>query len=151
MPTCCRLGVLCAVLVLLTACQQARPPEAEPADATAMHTTSPAPPVSATSVELTLPATFPQDIYLPAQRRIDSVADIAGMQMVNLVTAQALPAVYADIEQRMQGQGWTRELAMQSDDGSTLAYRKADRQVFYQLVGDPGGGTRLAVRLVSGD
>lgn len=98
-----------------------------------------------------LPPGFPTDIYLPARHRVATAVDMAGMQMVNLVTPATSEAVYAEADRLMQGRGWKRELAMQSDDGSTLAFRKEHRQVFYQLVRDDAGGTQLAVRVAASD
>lgn len=93
-----------------------------------------------------LPAGFPTDIYLPAEHKIGTAMDMAGMQMINLTTAAAIGSVYADADKTMQGGGWKREMAMQSDDGSTLVFSKDKRQVFYQLVKGDAGGTQLAIR-----
>lgn len=93
-----------------------------------------------------LPAGFPGDIYLPAGHKVASVMDLAGAPMVNLTTPAAMAAVYADADKAMQAGGWKRELAMQSSDGSTLAYTKDKRQVFYQLLNADGGGTQLTIR-----
>ena len=98
-----------------------------------------------------LPPGFPTDIYLPARHRLATAVDMAGLQMVNLVTPATTEAVYAEADRLMQARGWKRELAMQSDDGSTLAFRKEHRQVFYQLVRDDAGGTQLAVRVAASD
>ncbi len=103
------------------------------------------------TTSVALPPGFPTDIYLPAQHRVATAVDMAGMQMVNLVTPAPSAAVYAEADRLMQGRGWKRELAMQSDDGSTLAFHKEHRQVFYQLVRDDAGGTQLAVRVAASD
>lgn len=93
-----------------------------------------------------LPAGFPGDVYLPGDHKIASAMDLAGSLMVNLTTPAAMSAVYADADKAMQAGGWKRELAMQADDSSTLAYSKDKRQAFYQLVNADGGGTQLTVR-----
>lgn len=93
-----------------------------------------------------LPAGFPTDIYLPGKHRVTTVMDMAGMQMVNLSSPDAVAMVYADADKAMQSGGWKREMAMQSDDGSTLMFSKDKRQVFYQLAKDDNGGTQLAIR-----
>lgn len=93
-----------------------------------------------------LPAGFPSDIYLPGERKVASVVDMAGMQMVNLTSPGAIGELYAEADKTMQGGGWKREMAMQSNDGSTLMFSKDKRQVFYQLVKADGGGTQLAIR-----
>ena len=93
-----------------------------------------------------MPADFPKDVYLPADNKLASAMDMAGMQMLNMTTPQELAAVSADIEKSMQGQGWKREMAMQAGGGSTLMYSKDKRQVVYQMLKADEGGTQLAIR-----
>ena len=93
-----------------------------------------------------MPADFPKDVYLPADKKLASAMDMAGMQMLNMTTPQELAGVSADIEKSMQGQGWKREMAMQAGDGSTLMYSKDNRQVVYQMLKADEGGTQLAIR-----
>jgi hypothetical protein len=95
---------------------------------------------------VTLPASFPADIILPSNHKVASVVDMAGMQMVNLSTTQALNTVYADTDKGMQAGGWKRDVAMQTGDGATLAFSKDKRQAFYQLGKADDGGTQLAIR-----
>ena len=106
--------------------------------------------VSITSAEdggsVAMPAGFPTDIYLPEDHRVASAMDMAGMQMVNLVTRAGVSALSADVERHMQAGGWKREMAMQADGSSTLMYSKDKRQVVYQLVKAEDGGTQLAIR-----
>ena len=98
-----------------------------------------------------LPDGFPTDVYLPPERAIESAMDMAGMQMVNLATKAGVPALSGEVERAMKAQGWTREMAMQAGDGSTLVYRKDKRQVVYQIGAGDNGGSRLAVRIGSGE
>ena len=93
-----------------------------------------------------MPADFPKDVYLPADNKLASAMDMAGMQMLNMTTPQDLAKVSADIEKSMQGQGWKREMAMQAGGGSTLMYSKDKRQVVYQMLKADEGGTQLAIR-----
>ena len=93
-----------------------------------------------------LPPDLPADIYLPRKHRVNSVMDMAGMQMVNLVTRAGVSALSADVERHMQAGGWKREMAMQADGSSTLMYSKDKRQVVYQLVKAEDGETQLAIR-----
>ena len=93
-----------------------------------------------------MPADFPKDVYLPADNKLASAMDMAGMQMLNMTTPQELAGVSADIEMSMQGQGWKREMAMQAGGGSTLMYSKDKRQVVYQMLKADEGGTQLAIR-----
>ena len=93
-----------------------------------------------------LPADFPGDVFIPSQRVVNSAMDMAGMKMVNLTTASQPAAVAADVGKAMQAQGWTREMAMQADGGSTLVYTKDERQAVYQMIKADGGGTQVAIR-----
>ena len=93
-----------------------------------------------------MPADFPKDVYLPADNKLASAMDMAGMQMLNMTTPQDLAKVSADIEKSMQGQGWKREMAMQAGGGNTLMYSKDKRQVVYQMLKADEGGTQLAIR-----
>ena len=94
-----------------------------------------------------MPADFPKDVYLPADNKLASAMDMAGMQMLNMTTPQDLAKVSADIEKSMQGQGWKREMAMQGEEGSaTFVYSKDKRQVVYQMLKADEGGTQLAIR-----
>lgn len=97
-----------------------------------------------------MPADFPKDVYLPADNKLASAMDMAGMQMLNMTTPQELAGVSADIEKSMQGQGWKREMAMQAGGGSTLMYSKDKRQVVYQMLKADEGGTQLAIRTGEG-
>lgn len=93
-----------------------------------------------------LPADFPVDVFLPAQRTVNSTMDMGGMKMVNITTPAVPTSVAADIERAMQAHGWKREMAMQADGSSTLIYAKDRRQAVYQMLKAEGGGTRVAVR-----
>jgi hypothetical protein len=94
-----------------------------------------------------LPADFPTDVFLPAQRTVSSAMDMGGMKAVNIATSAALAQVSSDVETGMQAQGWKREMSMQSSaDSSTLIYSKDQRQAVYQLIKGEDGGTQLAVR-----
>ncbi|WP_240125579.1 hypothetical protein [Thermomonas alba] len=134
---------------VLAGCHKAR--DASPLASAPEYTPAHAAAQADAGGRVTLPPGFPTDIYLPARHRVATAVDMAGMQMVNLMTPTATATVYAEADQGMQARGWKRELAMQSDDGSTLSFRKDGRQVFYQLVRDPSGGTQLAVRVASSD
>ena len=69
------------------------------------------------------------------------------MRRSNIATTAALAQVSAEVEKSMQGQGWKREMSMQTGaDSSTLIYSKDQRQAVYQLMKADAGGTQLAVR-----
>ena len=92
-----------------------------------------------------LPEGFPTDVYLPSERVIESAMDMAGMQMVNLVTPDDLQLLYAEIEKTMGTGDWKRDMAIQEDDGATLVYSKDKRQVIYRMNRNEAG-TELTLR-----
>lgn len=98
-----------------------------------------------------LPTGFPSDIILPDKHKVASAMDVGGAQLINLTTPTALAAVYADTDKAMQAAGWKREMAMQATDSGSLAYSKAKRQVFYQLLAADDGGTQLSIRSGTSD
>ena len=107
--------------------------------------------VKAAAGTVALPADFPGDVFLPAQRTVSSALDMSGMKAVNIATTGTLAQVSADVEKAMQAQGWKREMSMQTRAGSaTLIYAKDKRQVVYQLVIADDGGILLAVRTGEG-
>lgn len=93
-----------------------------------------------------LPAGFPSDIYLPDGHKVASAMALGGTQMVNLTTAADMAAVHAATDKAMQDGSWKREMEMKTSDGSSLAYSKDKRQVFYQLLKAEEGGTQVAIR-----
>ena len=98
---------------------------------------------------ITLQADLPGDVYLPRARRVASVVDVGGMQMVNLSSPAAIRTLAAELEDSMAAAGWTREMALQRDGSTTLVYRKQHRQAIYQLAVD-ARGTQLALRTGGG-
>ena len=142
------LAALVAGVVALPGCQRASEAVAEKAFEKAVETASGEKvDIEQDGGSVALPAGFPDDVFLPAQRTVSSAMDMGGMQAVNVATTATLAAVSADVEKTMQAQGWKREMSMQSGaDSSTLIYSKEKRQVVYQLMKADDGGTQLAVR-----
>ncbi|MEO6154685.1 MAG: hypothetical protein ABIP16_03015 [Thermomonas sp.] len=94
-----------------------------------------------------LPADFPKDVFLPEHSAVNSAMDMAGMKMVNMTTGASSGAVSATIQKTMEADGWKREMAMQTAEGSaTLVYSKDKRQTVYQMMKADKGGTQVAVR-----
>lgn len=93
---------------------------------------------------LSLPGTFPDDVYLPAGYAINSVMDLNGISMVNLRAPGRVPGLFADARKAMADQGWSETMAMQhSADSGILAFEKASRGA--TLAFSDGGDADVAV------
>ncbi len=95
---------------------------------------------------IALPADFPSDVFLPSERKVGSVLNVGNALMVNLTTSDSMNAVFAATQKAMADGGWKQEMAMQSTDGSSLAYTKDKRQVNYHISTEEGTGTTLMVQ-----
>ena len=81
-------------------------------------------------MDLSLPADFPKDIYLPKTYTVNSVMDMGGMHMVALMSPEQVPALFNAASAAMQQQGWKQVTAMQQATGSAmLAFEKEKRHV----------------------
>lgn len=103
-------------------------------------------PGPATATGVPIPADFPADVYLPPQRAVDGALATAEARQLQLATRLPPARLAGEIERAMQAAGWTREMAVQSGQGSLLLYRKQQRQAVYQFGPAADGLTRLAVR-----
>jgi hypothetical protein len=76
----------------------------------------------------TLPAGFPQDVYLPADYKVSSSMELPGAMVVSLETAGQVAAMAADASKRMQAQGWKQTMAMQNEgDNQMFVFEKEQR------------------------
>ena len=76
----------------------------------------------------TLPATFPKDVYLPADYKVASTMEVPGAMIVSLETGGQVAALAADASKRMQAQGWKQTLAMQNEgDNQMFVFEKEQR------------------------
>ena len=76
----------------------------------------------------TLPAGFPQDVYLPADYKVSSSMELPGAMVVSLETAGQVAAMAADASKRMQAQGWKQTMAMQNEgDNQMFVFEKDQR------------------------
>ena len=76
----------------------------------------------------TLPAGFPQDVYLPADYKVSSSMELPGAMVVSLETEGQVAAMAADASKRMQAQGWKQTMAMQNEgDNQMFVFEKEQR------------------------
>lgn len=89
---------------------------------------------------VTLPANFPQDIYLPGKYAVESVVEMNGTQLIALKTDGEVAKLYADARSKMEAQGWKQTMAMQgSANDGLLAYEKGDRKATVSFNADAAG------------
>jgi hypothetical protein len=100
-------------------------------------------------MDLSLPADFPKDIYLPKTYTVNSVMDMGGMHMVALMAPEPVPALFNAASEAMQQQGWKQVTAMQQATGSAmLAFEKEKRHVALSFNRNRQGvGTVVSVQM----
>ncbi len=90
----------------------------------------------------TLPATFPKDIYLPAQYAVSSVMEMNNTQLVALTAQGEVAKLYAEARAMMEKEGWKQTMAMQgSANDGLLAYEKGERKATVSFNAEPDGDT----------
>lgn len=100
-------------------------------------------------MDLSLPADFPKDIYLPGKYTVNSVMDMGGMHVVALMAPEPVPALFSAASATMQQQGWKQVTAMQQATGSAmLAFEKEQRHVALSFNRNrQGEGTVVSVQM----
>jgi hypothetical protein len=77
---------------------------------------------------LPLPADFPKDVWLPGRYDVNSVMDMAGVQVVSVHTQGKVAGQHADARAAMAQAGWKQTMSMQhSADNAMLSFEKAER------------------------
>ncbi len=94
-----------------------------------------------------LPATFPKDVYLPANYAVESVMEVNKTQLIALKAQGEVAKLYADARTAMEKQGWKQTMAMQgSANDGLLAYEKEGRKATVSFNGE-GAGEPVSVGL----
>ncbi|MDN5781244.1 MAG: hypothetical protein L0H23_04335 [Luteimonas sp.] len=100
---------------------------------------------------LSLPDDFPDDIYLPADYRINSLMDRGLLRVVSLRVPGHVSTLFNDARTNMDQRGWTQTLAMRdAGDSALLNYEKDGRAAVLSFSDDHGkGGVTMNVQLRS--
>jgi hypothetical protein len=98
---------------------------------------------------LPLPADFPKDIWLPKRYDVNSVMDMAGVQVVSVRTQGKVTGLHADARAAMTEAGWKQTMSMQhSADNAMLSFEKDQRAAVLSFNGaDNGDGVVMSVQL----
>lgn len=109
-------------------------------------------PLIARGEALSLPDDFPDDIYLPASYRIDSLMDRGALRVVSLQAPGQVSALFDAARASMDGRGWKQTLAMRdAREGALLNYEKGNRAAVLSFSDDPdAGAVRVNLQLHSG-
>lgn len=98
---------------------------------------------------LPLPADFPKDVWLPQAYCVNSVMDMAGVQVVSVRTQGKVSALHADARAAMARSGWKQTMSMQhSADNAMLSFEKAEGAAVLSFNrGEGGDGVLMSVQL----
>src|SRR3546814_9386054 len=97
---------------------------------------------------LALPDDFPDDIYLPADYRINSLMDRGTLRVVSLQAPGQVSALFGDARVSMDLRGWKQVLAMRdAPDSALLTYEKDERAAVLSFTDDSSGGVTINVQL----
>jgi len=94
-----------------------------------------------------LPATFPKDIWLPADYKVESVMDSTGFTMVSLRADGTIRDATTAAQKTMEGAGWKRTMSAQDDTNSMLAFQHGDRSALLSFDRHDESGVVYTVQL----
>ncbi|GAB3382013.1 hypothetical protein [Lysobacter fragariae] len=99
----------------------------------------------------TLPATFPKDVYLPADYKVEASMEMPNAVIAHLLTSGQAVSIEADADRQMQAQGWkTGMTMMQGPRGKVVMYEKDKRHATVTIAADPKGeGVRVGYQIAT--
>jgi len=97
-----------------------------------------------------LPATFPKDMYLPADYKVLSVMEMPNAMVVQLDAKGELAALADAAGKKMASEGWKQSLSMQqSSEQRVTMYEKDKRSATVSLNDDEEPGVKVSLQLAS--
>lgn len=154
LPAVAVLAALALSVAILAGCPQSRESFVESAREPAAgtlpaYTGQPARSASpGARTALALPDDFPDDIYLPADYRINSLMDRGALRVVSLQAPGQVSALFGDARASMDERGWKQTMAMRdATDSALLTYEKGDRAAVLSFNEDRSGGVMINVQL----
>jgi hypothetical protein len=95
-----------------------------------------------------LPKTFPSDVYLPAEYKVESVMEMPGAIVVQLDAKGEIGPMFDAAGKKMAAEGWKQALSMQqSNDQQMAMFEKDKRTATLSLVDDEAPGVKLNVQV----
>ena len=90
----------------------------------------------------TLPADFPDDIYLPDAYVVESTLSMNADLFIGLAVEGDVPSLYSAARESMAGHGWRETMAaMENNDNGLLTFEKDDRGAVLSMSRGEGGTT----------
>lgn len=156
MPTIAILATLALSVVALAGCPQsrdafvesAREPATRALPAHAGQAAHGAVSVLRGGGTLALPDDFPDDIYLPADYRINSLMDRGTLRVVSLQAPGQVSTLFGDARASMDRHDWKQVMSMrEATDSALLTYEKGGRAAVLSFNDDRSGGVTINVQL----
>ena len=89
-----------------------------------------------------LPADFPEDVYLPDDYVVESTLAMNADLFVGLAVEEDVPSLYAAARESMASHGWTETMAaMENNDNGLLTFEKDDRGAVLSMSREDEGTT----------
>lgn len=89
-----------------------------------------------------LPADFPDDVYLPDGYVVESTLAMNADLFIGLAVDQDVPSLYAAARESMAGHGWRETMAaMENNDNGLLTFEKDDRAAVLSMSREAAGTT----------
>jgi hypothetical protein len=96
-----------------------------------------------------LPADFPSDAFLPAEYKVQTVAEAGGATMLQLAVPGEVAATAQAVADGMKAQSWKTQMTAQQNGTHVLMFEKDGRTIAYNVMGNPDGkGAYVGVQIV---
>jgi hypothetical protein len=98
-----------------------------------------------------LPASFPKDVFLPADYKVEGALEMPGAVVTHVLTRGSVASVSSDADKGMQARGWKQTMVMaQSDEAHIAMWEKGERHATLTIAGDnPQGGVQVGYQLAT--
>ena len=98
-----------------------------------------------------LPASFPRDVYLPGDYKVESALEMPGAVVTHVLTQGSVASVSSDADKGMQAQGWKQTMVVaQSEQAHIVMWEKGERHATLTIAGDKAqGGVQVGYQLAT--
>jgi hypothetical protein len=87
--------------------------------------------------DVALPASFPKDVFLPADYKVESAMELPNAMIVHVLATGTLEAIAPEADKAMQAQGWKPALTMaDTPQAHIVSWEKGERHATLTLAGD---------------
>ena len=98
-----------------------------------------------------LPASFPADVYLPPDYKVESAMEMPNAVIAHVLTPGTLAAVAPEADKAMQAQGWKPSMTMvDSAQAHIVMWEKGQRHATLTIAGDKArNGVQVGYQLAT--